>query len=87
MSQILTKEGWSGLRGTIEPDIIILDANGIIVHVYDLKFPCPETHGARWELYGEGRWEDWHQGDLYKHAFQVTPRLVSPREGVVPKTK
>lgn len=88
MSQILSKDGWSGLRGTIEPDIVILDENGFIIHVYDLKFPCPETNVAKWERYGEGeRWHYWSQGELYKKALGVTPRLVSPREGVVPKTK
>ena len=83
VSQLVAREGWTGLRGTIEPDIILMDENGFIVHVYDLKFPCPESHGARWERYEEGRWEYWSQGELYKKALAVTPRLVSPREGVV----
>ncbi|HYO53894.1 hypothetical protein [Archangium sp.] len=88
MSQIVSQEGWSGLKGTIEPDIILLDENGFIVHVYDLKFPCPESNNARWETYGEReQWEGWSQGDLYKKALQVTPRLVSPRQGVVPKER
>jgi hypothetical protein len=69
VSQIVAKEGWTGLRGTIEPDIVLLDKNGIIVHVYDLKFPCPETNDARWGPYDEGPWKDWHQGDLYKNAL------------------
>jgi hypothetical protein len=87
MSQILSREGWSGLRGTIEPDIVILDENGFIVHVYDLKFPCPESNPARWETYGEGeRWEYWSQGELYKKALGIEPGLVSPRWGVsIPK--
>ncbi len=84
VSQIVTQEGWSGLRGTIEPDIVLLDENGFAVHVYDLKFPCPKTHVAQWEPYEEGRWKDWSQGDLYNEALGVEPRLVSPREGVVP---
>lgn len=29
MSQIVTHQGWSGLRGTIEPDVVLLDANKI----------------------------------------------------------
>jgi hypothetical protein len=88
VSQIVSREGWSGLKGTIEPDIVLLDENGVIVHVYDLKFPCPKTQDARWERYGEGeRWEYSTQGDVYKNALGVTPRLVSPREGVVPTTK
>ncbi|MCY1080534.1 hypothetical protein [Archangium lansingense] len=51
VSQIVTEQGWKGLAGTIEPDIIILDEKGIIVRVYDLKFPCPETKPARWTTY------------------------------------
>lgn len=87
VSQIVTQEGWSGLRGTIEPDIVLLDENGVVVHVYDLKFPCPETNVANWEWYREGIGKDGSQGDLYKKALRVTPRLVSPREGVAPKMK
>ncbi|PTL76946.1 hypothetical protein DAT35_47655 [Vitiosangium sp. GDMCC 1.1324] len=82
MSQIVTEQGWSGLKGTIEPDIIILDEKGIIVRVYDLKFPCPENKPASWEWYKEGRWRDLSQGDVYKRILGVTPQLVSPRWGV-----
>jgi len=84
VSQIVTREGWKGLKGTIEPDLILLDEKRVVVHVYDLKFPCPEMHVAQWETYEEGRWKDWSQGDLYRTAVGVTPKLVSPREGVVP---
>ncbi len=84
VSQVVTREGWKGLKGTIEPDLILLDENGVVVHVYDLKFPCPEANDARWERYVEGRWRDELQGDVYKRALGVTPRIVSPREGVVP---
>ncbi|MGZ3458622.1 MAG: hypothetical protein ACXU86_08965 [Archangium sp.] len=89
MSQILAHDGWSGLKGTIEPDIIILDENGFIVHVYDLKFPCPETNDADWETYGNGsRWEYRSQGDVYEDALGVEPLLVSPRWGVsTPRNK
>jgi hypothetical protein len=87
MSQIVTQEGWSGLKGTIEPDIILLDENGFVIHVYDLKFPCPESNGTHWDFYRDGRWRDWSQGEVYEVALQVTPRLVSPRQGVVPKER
>jgi hypothetical protein len=87
MSQIVSREGWSGLKGTIEPDIVILDVNGFIIHVYDLKFPCPESNGAFWDSYKDGRWRDWSQGDLYHYALGVRPRLVSPGEGVEPEMK
>jgi hypothetical protein len=85
VSQIVSREGWSGLRGTIEPDIVLLDEKGFIVRVYDLKFPCPEANDANWEWYRDGRWRDRSQGDVYKEILGVTPRLVSPREGVVPE--
>jgi hypothetical protein len=87
VSQLVTREGWKGLKGTIEPDLILLDEKRVVVHVYDLKFPCPEANGAKWERYDEGRWEYWSQRDLYKDALQVTPRLVSPSEGVVPEMR
>ncbi|WP_143177889.1 hypothetical protein [Cystobacter ferrugineus] len=85
VEEIVAKQGWKGLKGTIEPDLILLNEQGIIVRVYDLKFPCPESNIARWERYDKGRWRDRSQGDLYKAALQVTPRLVSPRQGVIRK--
>jgi hypothetical protein len=84
VSQIVAHQGWKGLAGTIEPDIIILDAEGFIVRVYDLKFPCPETNVAYWEKYKGGRWHDEMQGDVYDRALRVKPRLVSPQQGVIP---
>lgn len=87
MSQIVTRQGWSGLRGTIEPDIVLLDTNGVVIHVYDLKFPCPETNGAGWGHYKDGRWKDWSQDDVYRKALKVIPRLVSPRDGVIPENE
>ncbi|PTL79552.1 hypothetical protein [Vitiosangium sp. GDMCC 1.1324] len=85
--QIVTEQGWKGLKGTIEPDIILMDEKGFIVHLYDLKFPCPETNPAVWRWYKNEPWEGRNQGALYKEALQlrVTPKLVSPRLGVEPK--
>jgi hypothetical protein len=82
VSQVVSREGWKGLAGTIEPDVVILDEKGIIIHVYDLKFPCPETNDARWTRYTEGPWKHSHQHDLYREALKVKPKLVSPRQGV-----
>jgi hypothetical protein len=79
----IVEHGWSGLKGTIEPDIILMDALGFIVHVYDLKFPCPETNDAHWPRYKDGPWRDQTQGDAYEKVLQARPRLVSPREGVI----
>lgn len=84
VKQIVSEQGWKGLKGTIEPDIILLDANGFIIQVYDLKFPCPETNDARWTRYAEGPWFSLTQGDLYYKALQVGPSLVSPRWGIEP---
>ncbi|WPB78008.1 hypothetical protein KYC5002_02425 [Archangium violaceum] len=83
MSQIVAREGWSGLRGTIEPDIVLLDANGVVVHAYDLKFPCPESNGAGWGHYREGVWKDWSQGEVYRKVLRVTPKLASPQDGII----
>jgi hypothetical protein len=82
VKEIVATQGWKGLKGTIEPDLVLMDAQGFIMHVYDLKFPCPESNGAQWTWYTDEPWEDWSQGDLYEHALGVTPLLVSPREGV-----
>jgi hypothetical protein len=83
VKQLVLEHGWKGLWGTIEPDIVLMDEKGFIIHVYDLKFPCPRSNDARWEKYRDGRWEDQMQGGVYSDALKVTPRLVSPRTGVV----
>ena len=79
---IIAREGWKGLTGTIEPDVILLDENGVIVRVYDLKFPCPNTNMANWSTYYEGPWFNLSQGKLYEMALQAQTLLVSPRWGV-----
>ncbi|WP_164010290.1 hypothetical protein [Pyxidicoccus trucidator] len=68
-----------GLEGTIVPDLVIMDANGVIIRVYDMKFPCPESNGARWETYKSGRWVGRTQGELYSEALRTEPMLVSPK--------
>jgi hypothetical protein len=82
VKEIVATQGWKGLTGTIEPDIVLMDAQGFIMHVYDLKFPCPESNSAQWARYTDEPWKDWSQGDLYEKAFKVKPWLVSPRVGV-----
>jgi hypothetical protein len=82
VQEIVASQGWKGLTGTIEPDIIVLDEKGTIVRVYDLKFPCPDTKGASWTRYNKGPWLDQFQGDVYRDALKVPPQLVSPRYGV-----
>lgn len=82
VKRLVSEQGWKSLAGTIEPDIILMDAEGFIIRVYDLKFPCPETNVAQWEKYKGGRWRDELQGDVYERALQVPPQLVSPKRGV-----
>ncbi len=82
VNQIVSQQGWKGLEGTIAPDIVIMDAHGVIIHVYDMKFPCPETNLARWETYRNGAWLGSTQGGLYLDALYAEPTLISPREGV-----
>lgn len=83
VGEVVAAQGWSGLKGTIEPDIIIMDAIGLIIHVYDLKFPCPETNLPIWSSYKNGPWIDQTQGGVYENALQVRPLRVSPRDGVI----
>jgi hypothetical protein len=82
VKEIVAQQGWKGLKGTIEPDIVLMDAQRFVMHVYDLKFPCPESNDAKWARYTDGPWKDQYQRDIYKNALGVTPLLVSPREGV-----
>lgn len=86
VKKIVATQGWKGLKGTIEPDLVLMDAQQFIMHVYDLKFPCPESNSANWAWYTDEPWRDQSQGAVYEEALGVTPRLVSPREGVL-KTK
>lgn len=83
VDRVLSLQGWKGLKGTIAPDIVIMDEHGVIVRVYDMKFPCPESNATRWETYMSGQWFGQKQGDIYAIALNATPLLVSPREGIV----
>lgn len=81
-AQIGSQLGRMALEGSIKPDIVIMDGKGVVIHVYDMKFPCPESNEARWDAYSKGRWAPIAQDELYLQALQVEPLLVSPREGV-----
>ena len=83
VSQIITRLGYQGLEGTLRPDLIILDAEGIIILVYDYKFPCPETNVGKWDNINKGRWEGSTQEELYEAATHVVPAIVTPRKGVI----
>lgn len=84
VKQIVSTQGWKVLEGTIAPDIVIMDAHGVIIHVYEIKFPCPESNEANWHRYMKGRWETYRQDGLYREALHVRPRLVSPYRGWEP---
>ncbi len=77
--QIVSNLGWMALEGSIAPDIVIIDGNGVIIRVYDMKFPCPGTNDARWDTYKTGRWTGRTQGELYAEALRTQPMLVSPQ--------
>jgi hypothetical protein len=83
--ELVSRQGMKGLAGTIEPDLVLMDRNGVIIHVYDMKFPCPESNPARWQTYLQGRWYGRTQAELYFDALQVTTLLVSPADGVLPR--
>jgi hypothetical protein len=83
VKKTVAEQGWRGLAGSIEPDIVIMDDKGFIIHVYDLKFPCPETNSVDWSRYKKDPWMYWSQGELYEEALKVAPLLVSPRQGVI----
>lgn len=70
------------LEGSIAPDIVIMDDKGVIILVYDMKFPCPESNGARWDFYSRGPWALSSQDEIYFQALRSEPLLVSPQEGV-----
>lgn len=82
VDKLVAEQGWKGLEGSIEPDLILLNKQGFIVRVYDLKFPCPESNPPRWTTYGSGPWQDWSQGDLYSSALRAPAWIVSPQSGL-----
>lgn len=83
-AQVVSLLGWSALEGSIAPDIVIMDRNGVIILVYDMKFPCPGSNVARWDYYSKGPWAFSAQNQVYSRALGVEPLLVSPGDGIVP---
>ncbi|NMO15515.1 hypothetical protein HPC49_25595 [Pyxidicoccus fallax] len=80
--QLVSNLGVIALEGSIAPDIVLMDGEGVIIHVYDMKFPCPDSNPAGWSIYRSGRWTGDRQDELYLAALHVRPRIVSPRDGV-----
>jgi hypothetical protein len=85
VEQLVSRHEWERLKGSIAPDIVIMDGKGVIIRVYDMKFPCPDSNEARWDFYRDGRWETYTQETLYREALKVAPKLVSLREGFKPR--
>jgi hypothetical protein len=73
------------LIGTLVPDIVIHFGQPLSPKaVYEFKFPCPPTNRFQWRRYGKGHpYQDRSQLDMYKEALEVTPRAVTPIDGVI----
>ncbi|MFP2928392.1 hypothetical protein ACLESO_25000 [Pyxidicoccus sp. 3LG] len=82
VDRLVSQVGRMALEGSIAPDIVIMDDKGVIILVYDMKFPCPESNGARWDFYSRGPWALRSQDEIYFQALRSEPLLVSPQEGV-----
>ena len=82
VKEIIASQGWTGLTGTIEPDLILMDATRLIVRIYDLKFPCPDTNWSGWRRYLDGPNEGSNQGRVYKEVLHAEAFLVSPRRKI-----
>jgi hypothetical protein len=79
------RDGLFGLLlGTLMPDVAI-HAKGDpkrVQQVFDFKFPCPSDNGASWYRYPINHpYYKSSQGDIYKEAFNVEPKLISPGFG------
>jgi hypothetical protein len=74
------------LVGTLIPDVVVhASENPLHVQgVFDFKFPCPSDNRAEWYKYPLGHpYYKSSQGDMYKEALGVEPKLISPGFGVV----
>ncbi|HEX8703525.1 MAG TPA: hypothetical protein VF815_32115 [Myxococcaceae bacterium] len=72
------------LLGSLMPDVVF-HASGDprrVQAVFDFKFPCPSSNGASWYRYPlDHPYYKSTQGDIYREAFGVEPRLISPGFG------
>jgi hypothetical protein len=76
----------SELLGTLVPDVVIHAGDPLQPQeVYDLKFPCVNPDRVpRWEEYASDHpYAGLTQRDMYKHALDVEPVLVTPRWGAI----
>ncbi|WP_232293592.1 hypothetical protein [Stigmatella aurantiaca] len=72
------------LLGTLIPDIVVHAAGDLsrVQAVFDFKFPCPADNSPTWRQYHEDHpYYPSNQGEIYKEAFKVTPKALSPGYG------
>jgi hypothetical protein len=80
----LLRQGGEGLKGTLEPDVVIHTGDPLQVQaVYDFKFRCVDfDKPPRWSEYPSGhRYAGELQGKIYKEAFGDVVELIGPRKG------
>jgi hypothetical protein len=80
----LLRQGGEGLKGTLEPDVVIHTGDPLQVQaVYDFKFRCVGIDKPpRWSEYPSGhRYAGELQGKIYKEAFGDVVELIGPRKG------
>lgn len=81
----LLRQGGEGLRGTLEPDVVIHTGSPLLVRaVFDFKFRCVDfDKEPEWREYPPGhRYAGESQGDIYREAFGDVVELIGPRKGV-----
>lgn len=74
------------LLGALIPDVVIHAAGDLsrVQAVFDFKFPCPGDRSPTWREYHEDHpYYPANQGEIYREAFKVTPKMLSPGFGGV----
>jgi hypothetical protein len=81
----MLRNGGRELSGTVVPDVVIHTGNPLHVqHVYDFKFPCPESNKSYWRKYPPGNaLQVIDQGAAYlkvlrARSFRVTTESIVP---------
>lgn len=81
----LLRQGGEGLKGTLEPDVVIHSGDPLQIQVvFDFKFRCVNFDEApKWREYPEGHhYAGFSQGRIYREAFGEHVELIGPRTGV-----
>ncbi|WP_245767113.1 hypothetical protein [Stigmatella erecta] len=81
------RNGFFGkLLGTLIPDVVVHAAGDLsrVQAVLDFKFPCPGDRNPTWREYHEDHpYYPANQGEIYREAFKVTPKMLSPGFGAM----